>query len=195
MKLVLASSSASRAAMLQAAGVPFDAVPPHVHERAVADDLLDITPATLAATLAQKKALAVPGRAGALVLGGDSVLEGSDGESLSKPGSPEELRIQLLSLAGRSHRLISAAAVAQGGDIVWRATETAVMHMRPLSEAFVDDYVAREWEHVRWCVGGYRVEAFGIQLFEQIEGSHFAVMGLPLLPLLGFLRERGVIAA
>lgn len=195
MKLVLASSSASRAAMLSAAGVPFEAVAPLIDERAVKDELHDITPATLAATLAQKKALAVPYHSGTLVVGSDSVLEDCDGGMLSKPDSPETLRAQLLSLSGRSHRLISAAAIAENGDIVWRATETVIMHMRTLSEAFVDDYITREWEQARWCVGGYRFEAIGVQMFDRVEGSHFAILGLPLLPLLAYLRERGTVPA
>jgi septum formation protein len=192
-RLILASTSASRAAMLEAASVPFEAVAPRIDERGVEADLGDITPVALAATLAQKKALAVQGGGDTLVLGSDSVLEAPSGATLSKPDSPETLRGQLRTLGGGSHRLISAAAVAQDGDIVWRATEIVTMHMRPLSESFIDEYVAREWEQARWCVGGYRVEALGIQLFERIEGSHFAVLGLPLLPLLSFLRERGVL--
>ncbi len=192
--LVLASSSGSRAAMLEAAGVRFEAVAPDIDEDAVKIELQDITAATLAATLAQKKALAVRGDHGVLVLGSDSVLEDPDGVLLSKPDRPQTLRAQLLSLAGRSHKLISAAAVAEGGDIVWRATEIATMHMRVMSPAFVDAYVAREWDHVRWCVGGYRFEASGAQLFDRVEGSHFAILGLPLLPLLAYLRERGVVA-
>lgn len=195
MRLVLASSSTSRATILAAAGVPFEAIAPHVDERAVEDELHDVMPATLAATLAQKKALAVPAAPGTLVLGGDSVLELPDGMILSKPGSPQILRAQLLSLGGRSHKLISAAAVAEEGDIMWRATETVTMHMRSMTPAFVDAYIGREWEQVRGCVGGYRFEALGAQLFERVEGSHFAILGLPLLPLLAYLRERGVVAS
>ena len=194
MKLILASTSASRAAMLRAAGVPFEAVAPDVDERGVEDALHDIAPATLAATLAQKKALAVEADAGTLVLGSDSVLETAGGETLSKPVDRETARAQLMRLRGLPHRLISAAAIAWRGDVAWRGTETATMHVRDFSDAFLDDYLDREWEEIRHCVGGYRVEALGAQLFDRIEGSHFAVMGLPLLPVLGYLRERGVIA-
>jgi len=192
-KLVLASTSASRAAMLTAAGVSFDAVAPQVDERGVEDALHDIAPATLAATLAQKKALSVAVETGTLVLGSDSVLETEEGAALSKAGDPGEMRAQLQALRGRSHRLISAAAVARNGDIVWRGAETATLHMRDFSDAFLADYIAREWEHVRYCVGGYRMEALGVQLFERVEGSHFAILGLPLLPVLGYLRECGVV--
>ena len=194
MRLILASTSASRAAMLTAAGVPFEARAPGVDERDVEDALDDIAPATLAATLAQKKALAVAADASTLVLGCDSVAETEGGEALSKPADPDAARAQLRGLRGRAHRLISAAAVALDGDIVWRGTEIATLHVRDFSDAFLDDYLAREWEHIRHCVGGYRMEAIGAQLFDRVEGSHFAILGLPLLPLLGLLRERGVLA-
>ncbi|CAA9532163.1 MAG: Septum formation protein Maf [uncultured Sphingomonadaceae bacterium] len=194
MRLVLASTSASRAAMLRAAGVAFEAVAPGVDERGVEDALHDIAPATLAATLAQKKALAVRTGAGALVLGSDSVLETEDGRSLSKSASRDDARAQLRALRGRPHRLISAAAIVEDGDVVWRGTEIATMHVRDFSDAFLDDYLDREWEQIRHCVGGYRMEALGVQLFDRVEGSHFAILGLPLLPVLGYLRERGVVA-
>ena len=191
MNLVLASGSASRAAMLRAAGVRFDVRVPGVDERGVEDRLGDIAPATLAATLAQKKALAV--EADGLVLGSDSVVETEDGRRLSKAPSREAARAQLLSLRDKPHRLHSAAAIAEGGDIVWRGTETATLHVRDFSEAWLDSYLEAEWEEIRHCVGGYRMEALGVQLFTSVEGSHFAILGLPLLPVLGYLRERGVV--
>jgi len=180
--------------MLTAAGVPFTVRAPGVDERAVEDALHDIAPATLAATLAQKKALALEADAETLVLGCDSVAETEEGASLSKPADVDAARAQLRALRGRPHRLISAAAIALDGDVVWRGTETATLHMRDFSDAFLDDYLAREWDHVRHCVGGYRMEALGAQLFDRVEGSHFAILGLPLLPLLEALRERGVVA-
>lgn len=194
MKLILASTSASRAAMLTAAGVAFEARAPGIDERDVEDALDDIAPATLAATLAQKKALAIAADAKTLVLGCDSVVETEAGAALSKPADPDAARTQLRALRGRPHRLISAAAVALDGDIVWRGTEIATLHVRDFSDAFLDDYLAREWTHIRHCVGGYRMEALGAQLFDRVEGSHFAILGLPLLPLLDILRERGVVA-
>lgn len=193
MKLILASASAARRAMLDAAGVPHDAVSPAIDERRIEDALHDIAPVALAATLAQKKALAVDAGSGTLVLGGDQVLETADGDVLSKPASREEAHSQLLRLRGRSHRLISAAAIAEDGDIVWRGSETATLSMRAFSDAFLDDYLAREYDGIRHCVGGYRIEALGLQLFDHIEGSHFAILGLPLLPLLAYLRERGIV--
>ena len=147
----------------------------------------------LALALARAKAMAVQADPADLVLGSDQTLELEDGGMLDKPGSPDELLVQLRSLSGRSHKLHAAAAIAQAGAIVWSAIETTVMHVRPLGPSFLRDYVAREYETVRWSVGGYHVEARGAQLFHRIEGSHFAVQGLPLLPLLSFLRAREVL--
>ena len=179
--------------MLEAAGVPFEAVSPQIDERRVEDELHDIAPATLAATLAQKKALAVDVDAGTLVLGSDQVLEAADGRNLSKPSSQDEARAQLASLRGRTHRLISAAAIAEDGNIVWRGSEIATLAMRGFSDDYLDAYLHGEWDQVRHCVGGYRIEGPGAQLFESIEGSHFAILGMPLLPILAFLRTRGII--
>ncbi len=194
MRLVLASTSPTRRAMLAAAGVPHEVASPGIDERAIQDGLGDISPTVVAATLAQKKALAVAAEPETLVLGCDQVLETADGRVLSKAGSSEALRSQLVELRGTHHRLISAAAIALDGDVVWRASETVTLHARAFSERFLDDYLAREGEAARHCVGGYRIEALGVQLFDAIEGSHFAILGLPLLPLLAFLRERGVLA-
>lgn len=193
MRLVLASTSTARRAALTAAGVPHDVAVPDIDEREVAAALHDITPATLAATLAQKKALAIGGGPGVLVLGCDQLLETDAGAVLSKPVSIAEARDQLTALRGRTHHLISAAAIAEEGDVVWRGTETVAMRMRPFGDAFLDDYLAGEADHVLRCVGGYRIEAAGAQLFDAIEGSHWAILGLPLLPLLAYLRERGVL--
>lgn len=193
MKLILASTSTARRAMLKAAGVPFEAVSSLIDERRVEDELHDIAPATLAATLAQKKALAIDAVPGTLVLGSDQILETTDGDSLSKPSTRDEARVQLVGLRGRSHRLISAAAIAEQGNIVWRGSETATLVMRDLSDDFLGTYLEDEWDEVRHCVGGYRIEGSGAQLFESIEGSHFAILGLPLLPILSYLRTRGII--
>lgn len=190
--LVLASTSASRRAMLAAAGVPFEAVPPHVDEDAAKVALAGLAPRDLADALAELKARKLSAqRPEALVLGCDSVGD-LDGVRLDKPGAglPDALR----QLSGRAHRLHSAAVACRGGQPVWRVVESATLHVRPLSEAFIADYVARDPE-AQCCAGGYRVEGLGAQLFSRIEGSHFAVMGLPLLPLLAWLRDQRVIAA
>ena len=148
----------------------------------------------MAEMLAEMKARSLPAR-GSLVIGADQTLERDDGSMLGKPGSRAEALDQLRSLSGRTHHLHSAAVIAENGERVWGATESAALAMRSLSEAFLRDYLDREFEAVRNNVGGYRIEGLGAQLFESIEGSHFAILGLPLLPLLAYLRERGLLAS
>jgi septum formation protein len=195
-KLLLASGSATRRRMLEDAGVPCDVVRPELDEDALKRDLLGrVTGPELAQALADAKALSVAAPGDALVLGSDQVLEQEDGAILSKAGSPDEAAEQLLSLAGKSHRLHSAASLAEAGTMVWRGGETVTLRMRSLSAPFLRDYLAQEWNQVRHNVGAYRIEGPGVQLFEQIEGSHFAILGMPLLPLLGALRRRGVLAS
>ena len=195
MKLVLASKSEARRRMLEAAGVPFEAVAAELDEEAAKAKLRieALSAPTLAAALAEKKALSVRAGSGTLVLGSDQTLETPDGAMLDKPASPADAFEQLRSLGGRTHRLHSAAAVAENGTIVWRGAETASLTMRPLSDGFLADYLAREYEAIRWSVGGYHIEGRGVQLFDRVEGSHFAVLGMPLLPLLGYLRDRGIL--
>ncbi len=196
MTLVLASTSASRRALLESAGISHEALAPHVDEAAVKESMAGAKPRDLADALAEMKAVKISRRVpGALVLGGDQVLVTEDGALLSKPDSRAEAEAQLRLLSGRRHRLIAAAVVAEQGRPVWRAVEQVVMTMRPLGDAFIADYLDHEWPAIGGCVGGYRVEARGIQLFSRIEGSHFAILGLPLLPLLVFLRDRGVLKA
>jgi septum formation protein len=148
----------------------------------------------VAEELAQLKAVSVAAEEGALVLGSDQTLERNDGTLMNKPASRDEAWGQLTSLRGATHHLHSAAVVAERGEAVWWACETVALTMRSVSDVFLKDYLDREWEHIRWSVGGYRIEGPGVQLFERIEGSHFAILGMPLLPLLGYLRERGVAA-
>lgn len=194
-QLLLASKSASRRRMLQAAGVPFEIVAAPFDEEAAKARLSHLPAAERAEALALGKARFVKASAEALVLGSDQVLEREDGSTLSKARSRDELAEQLRSLRGRPHRLHSAAAIAEAGETVWSATETATMHVREFTDAFLSDYLDREFEQVRWSVGGYLIEGRGAQLFRRIDGSHFAVLGMPLLPLLAFLRERGIIGA
>jgi septum formation protein len=131
----------------------------------------------------------------ALVLGADQTLELADGRILSKPASRAELADQLRAMRASRHWLHSAAAVVKSGAPVWRSCESVALTMRPFGEAFLETYLDAEYAAVRGGVGGYRIEGPGVQLFEKIEGSHFAVLGLPLLPLLVFLRSRGVMAS
>lgn len=195
MRLILASQSAARRTMLEKAGVPFEAVPPELDEEAAKAGLegAGFEPRGVAEELAQLKALSIPAGPGDLVLGSDQILEREDGEMLSKPESREEAFDQLRALSGRTHFLHSAAVIAENGEGVWWHSESAELAMRPLSDAFLKTYLDREYEAVRWSVGGYRIEGPGAQLFERIEGSYFAVLGMPLLPLLAYLRERGVL--
>lgn len=195
MRLLLASQSATRRAMLEQAGVPIEAVTSPADEEKEKERLIAACrPARdIAARLALAKAEAVEGDA--LVLGADQTLECDDGSLLSKAGSRKELAAQLRCLAGRTHQLHSAAALTCDGQMVWAGTESVSLTMRPLSDAFIGSYLEHEWEAVRWNVGGYRIEGMGAQLFDRIEGSHFAILGLPLLPLLAELRRLGVLTS
>lgn len=180
--------------MLRAAGVVFEVVPPDVDEAAVKRGLASAPAAAIAATIAEHKARSVVVPATALVLGSDQTLE-LDGGLLSKPVSRDEALDQLGRMSGRTHYLHAAAVLVEGGELRWCKTQTCAMHMRPLSAAFVAAYLDAEYDEVRHSVGCYRLEGMGAQLFERVSGSHFAVLGLPLLPLLGELRRRAMLAS
>lgn len=195
MKLLLASKSAARRNMLEAAGVRFEAVEAELDEPAAKAGLwgAGFDARGVAEELAQLKALSVEADDEDLVLGSDQILERADGTILGKPASPDEAWGQLASLRGDTHYLHSAAVIAQAGEAVWWHCETAALTMRSFSDGFLQAYLDLEWEQIRWSVGGYRIEGPGVQLFDRVEGSHFAILGLPLLPLLGYLRERGLL--
>jgi septum formation protein len=195
-KLLLASQSAARRQMLEAAGVAFETVAAPLDEEAAKAGLeaAGFAPRDMAEMLAGLKAKSVDAP-GALVIGADQTLELDDGAMLSKSVSRDEALAQLRLLSGRRHRLHSAAVVVEDGERVWGETESVAMHVRPLGEAFLQTYLDAEYAAVRWNVGGYRIEGMGAQLFERIEGSHFAILGLPLLPLLAFLRGRGLLTS
>jgi len=196
MKLILASTSPTRMAMLTAAGVPFEARPPQVDEESLKAGLSQqgINPRDLADALAEAKAVALSRREpDALVVGCDQVAVAADGTLLDKPGSRIGLRSQLGQLRGSTHKQLSAAVVAEGGRPVWRHIDEARLTMRAFSDAFLDDYVDAEGEASAGCVGGYRIEAIGVQLFSRIDGDHFTILGMPLLPLLDYLRTRAMI--
>jgi septum formation protein len=193
--IVLASASPTRIALLRNAGIEFTAMPAQIDERAIEAPLAASArpPAGIAAALAEAKALSLAAqRAGAIVIGADQVLS-ADGRIWHKPASIGEARDQLIALSGRTHELHSAIAVARGSAIGWRHSETVRLTMRPLGVAFIDDYLAKVGEEALKSVGSYQIEGPGIQLFERIEGDYFAILGLPLLPLLAHLRSAGAI--
>lgn len=196
--IVLASQSASRRAMLTAAGVPFEALSPGVDEEAAKEALRGdgLDARALADALAELKALKVSRRApGVLVLGCDQTLSLDDGSMIDKAVDRDDARRILRLLSGRVHHLHSAAVIALNGEAIWRHVERVRMTVRILSDDFIDAYLEGDWEQLRWCVGCYRIEGPGAQLFSRTEGSQFVIQGLPLLPLLDFLRVRGVLAA
>jgi len=196
--LVLASQSASRRAMLDAAGVPHEAVAAQVDEATAKDSLIaaGTSPRDLADALAELKALKVSRLVPqALVLGGDSVVALDDGTLLDKPVSREDAAEHLRRMSGRHHDLYSAAVIAEDTRPVWRHVDRARMHVRTLSEAFIQNYLDVEWPAIGGCVGCYRMEGPGVQLFSRVEGSHFTILGMPMLPLLDYLRTRGVLTS
>ncbi len=195
MTLVLASGSLSRRAMLSSAGVGFEVQPAEVDERGIEADLAGESPEAVALALAQTKALAVSQlRPGALVLGSDSLVE-VEGRRFNKPASREDAAAHLRFFSGKAMMLHSAAALARDGSVVWSHGECATLLVRDLSDAFIEAYLSTEWPEVAACVGVFRIEAMGVQLFESIEGSHFTVLGMPLLPVLGALRVAGELAS
>ena len=196
--IVLASQSASRRALLTAAQVPFEALSPGVDEDAAKEALRadGLDARALADALAELKALRVSRRVpGALVLGCDQTLSFDDGAMIDKAVDRADAERILKLLSGRVHHLHSAAVIVLNGEPIWRHVERVRMTVRPLSEPFIQSYLDADWEECRWCVGCYRIEGPGAQLFAKVEGSQFAIQGLPLLPLLDFLRVRGVLAA
>ena len=197
MKLLLASQSQSRRRMLEAAGVAFETVSAPLDEEEAKAGLLaaGFEPRDLAEMLAEMKAKSAGVGAGDLVIGADQVLELDDGTMLSKPGSRDEALAQLRAMSGGTHYLHAAAVVVEDGERIWGETETVAMDVRPLGEDFLQAYLDAEYEAVKYNVGCYRIEGMGAQLFEEVTGSHFAVLGLPLLPLLDYLRARGLLAS
>ena len=192
-RLILASRSAARRAMLTEAGVVFAVEDSGVDEDAIKVAMTGAAPTELAVELAMAKALAVSRRdPDAWVLGADQVLA-FDGGLVSKAGSLDEARTRLGAMRGRSHQLHSGAALAHDGAVVWSGVDTVEMRVRPFSDAFLDAYLAAEGEELLACVGSYRLEGMGAQLFEAVEGDYFTVLGLPLWPVLAELRRAGVI--
>ena len=181
--------------MLGDAGVAFEVAPARVDERAIEAAMADAAPTEIALALAEAKALAAsrasPGR---LVLGGDSLVVCA-GRRFDKPANRDEAAEHLRFFAGRVLELTSAAALARDGTVVWRHAEAANLAVRSLSDGFIAAYLDAEWPEVSGCVGVFRIEAMGVQLFEHVSGDHFTILGMPLLPVLAALRAEGMLGA
>ncbi|MCW2367934.1 Maf family protein [Sphingobium sp. B11D3D] len=196
--LLLASQSESRRRLLVDAAVPFETVPAGVDEDAIKASLVaeGLNARDLADALAEWKCRRPSMRhPDAFVLGCDQTLELDDGTLIDKVETQEAAADLLARMSGRAHKLHSAAVIAQAGQAQWRQIESVTLQMRPLSAAFIDHYLDLDWEQCRWCVGCYRIEGPGAQLFSRISGSLFAVQGLPMLPLLDYLRVRSILPA
>ena len=192
--LILASKSVTRRAVLDGAGVAYEAVGSGVDEEAAKVKLLakKANPRQIAEALAEDKALAVSVGRPELVIGADQTLE-FQGQLYDKVETMEAARERLKLLRGKPHMLHSAVVVAQGGAVVWRETQSATLRMREFSDAFLEAYLAAEGEAALGSVGCYRLEGLGVQLFAKIEGDYFTILGLPLMGLLDLLRRRGVL--
>ncbi|MDX2258695.1 MAG: Maf family protein [Hyphomicrobiaceae bacterium] len=197
--LILASGSKARYAMLKSAGLAFTVDPADIDEAALKARMMSSEPApgpeSIALELARAKGRSVSARhPGGLVVAADQVLS-LDGDLVSKPADLAAARSSLLRLRGRTHQLTSAVVMAEAGEVTWQATDTARLTMRAFSDAFLDDYLVRAGPDVCWSVGAYELEGLGIQLFDAVDGDYFTILGLPLLPLLSELRQRGAIAS
>ena len=194
-RLILASQSAARQALLDHAGIVFEAVPARIDEDMITQSLIadGANPRDVADTLAELKAQKIANKSpDAWVLGSDQVLS-LKGQMFSKPGTPEDAKDHLAQLQGQTHVLSSAGVIYEDGKPIWRHVSQARMTMRALSPEFISDYVDTYWDHIRHCVGCYRAESEGIRLFSQIFGDPPTIQGLPLLPLLAFLSVRGMV--
>jgi len=193
--VTLASKSAARQMLLKNAGVTFEAVSPGVDEDAAKAGLLadDVPPRDIADALAEMKAVKISTKRPGLVIGADQTLD-LKGKLIDKVDTLEEARERLLDLRGQVHKLHSAVVVARDGQPIWRNLETAKLSIRPFGEAWLDRYIERRGEALLWSVGCYELESEGVQLFDRIDGDYFAILGLPLIGLLDFLRLHGAMA-
>jgi septum formation protein len=195
MPIILASGSATRRKLLDAAGISVHVDPPDVDEAAIKRDCSanKLNTAETAETLARAKAAQIARRhPGKIVIGADQMLE-CGGRWFDKPADRSAAAMQISALSGKTHRLVSAIVVFRGDREIWRTTDSAELAMRPISPAFIDSYLDRIGDQVLSSVGGYQIEGLGIQLFSRISGDHFTILGLPILPLLAFLRDEKVI--
>ena len=196
MRLILASASSTRAGLLRAAAVPFDILPARVDEDTIKARMLTsgADARAVADALAEVKAVRVSAsNPGALVLGADQVLA-FESELVSKSADLPAAAALLRRLRGKPHSIITATVLARDGAPIWRHLVAATLTMRDFSEEFLVDYIAQEAENLLASVGNFQIEGRGIQLFERIDGDYFAILGLPLIPLLTELRRQGIIA-
>lgn len=193
--IILASKSASRRAMLTAAGVAFEADSADVDERALEADMVDASPEEISQALAAAKAAAVSAKyPDRCVLGSDSLVMVEE-TRFDKPANRKQAAEHLRFFSGKVMQLHSAAALMRGGRMLWMDHAMASLHVRDMSEDFIETYLDAEWPEVGQCVGVFRIEGRGVQLFERIIGDQFTVLGMPLLPLLGALRDLGELPA
>ncbi len=193
--IILASGSSIRAQLLENAGVPFTVQVARVDEDTIKRALLaeEASPRDIADALAEMKARKISDKSpGAMVLGCDQVLD-FEGQLLSKPKSPEDAFAQLKAMRGKRHMLLSAAVIYQDGEPIWRHIGQVRLRMRMNSDAYLRDYIDRNWDSIRHAVGGYKLEEEGVRLFATIDGDYFNVLGMPLLELLNYLAVKGVI--
>ena len=192
--IVLASASAARLALLRGAGVDVEAEPAAIDESEIKQALRSEGADATAAALAELKALRIsPRHPGRLVLGADQMLV-CDGQWLDKPADGDAARRQLTQLRGKTHELISAAVAVRDGRRIWHGIDRARLTMRPFTDAFLTDYLGAVGDAALQSVGGYQLEGLGAQLFDRVDGDYFTILGLPLLPVLGYLRGAGLLA-
>jgi septum formation protein len=193
--LVLASGSAIRATVLHNAGLSFEVVKPRVDEEAVKLGLRaeGLSPRDQAGALAEVKALSVARTRAGFVIGADQMLALGD-DVFDKPADRVGARTHLQRLSGQTHELLSACVIARDGAVIWRHIETPRLTMRPLSVEYIESYLDAVGEAAFASVGAYQLEGLGAQLFDRIQGDYFSILGLPLLPVLRFLRGHGVVA-
>lgn len=196
-QIILASGSEIRKTLLRNANIPFESVLPRVDEEMIKMSLQaeEANPRDIADALAEAKARKVSQKnPGKLVIGCDQVLD-FDGQVLSKPESPDDACAQLKAMRGKTHRLLSAAVIYKDAEPLWRHVGVVRLTMRDFSDAYLDDYIDRNWDSIRWSVGAYKIEEEGIRLMARTEGDYFTILGLPMVELVNYLIVRGVLDA
>jgi nucleoside triphosphate pyrophosphatase len=194
-QIILASGSAIRANILRGAGVPFEVAKPNVDEAVIKSEAVGAgkTLEQMAMILAEAKVLDVAKTTDAIVIGADQILE-FEGRAFDKPQDMDEARTRLMEMAGAAHTLINAVAIAKNGHILWRKLERPELHLRNLTEAEIDAYLAAAGPEILTSVGAYQIEGVGARLFDKIDGDYFSVLGLCLFPVLDCLRREGALA-